>query len=191
MPGRSRFIINFALILGIALLAVMAGWWIARWAAQGEPVVTHPDEQPAGSVPARRAVHLYFSDSQGRFLMAEQRILDQPSDDVRLARQLIELLIRGPEKGGFRTLPADAVIRAVYLNDAGTAFIDFESDAFAAHPGGVGAELLSIYSMVNTLVLNVDRIRSVKFLVGGQESATLAGHVDLQSPFEVDMLWVR
>ena len=73
----------------------------------------------------------------------------------------------------------------------GVAFIDFESEAFDNHPGGVESELLSIYSIVNTLVLNVDDVRSVKFLIGGKEAATLAGHVGLSHPFEADILRVR
>ena len=51
--------------------------------------------------------------------------------------------------------------------------------------------MLTIYSIVNTLVLNMEEIRWVKLLIGGQEAATLAGHVDLSHLFNADMLWVR
>jgi len=37
----------------------------------------------------------------------------------------------------------------------------------------------------------VEAIRTVKFLIGGHEADTLAGHVALREPFEVDMLWVQ
>lgn len=190
MRRRSQAITNLIVFVTAALMAVAVGWWIARRVTQSESVVHNSPEQPERP-PSRRVAHLYFGDAQGHYLMAEQRVLDQPVDDVAFARQLVELLIKGPEKGGSRTLPVDARVRAAYLNDTGTAYIDFEDDAFDGHPGGVGAELLSIYSLVNTLVLNVDHIRSVKILIGGRESVTLAGHADLQTPFEVDMLWVR
>jgi hypothetical protein len=50
---------------------------------------------------------------------------------------------------------------------------------------------MTIYSIVDTLVLNLEQVRQVKFLIGGQEAATLAGHVDLSRPFKADMLWIR
>ncbi|MDA8141508.1 MAG: GerMN domain-containing protein [Desulfobacteraceae bacterium] len=178
------------MITSAALIAVATGWWIAKQVSQPEAPVESTLEAPE-KAPTRRTVHLYFGDAQGRYLVAEQRVVDQPADDVALGRQLVQMLIQGPEKGGSRTLPADAKVRAFFINDPETAVVDFESDSFANHPGGVGCELLSIYSLVNTLALNVERIHLVKILIGGQEAATLVGHVDLQTPFEVDMLWVR
>jgi hypothetical protein len=71
------------------------------------------------------------------------------------------------------------------------AVVDFEEQPFTAHPKGIDAELLSIYSIVNTLVFNMDSVRLVKILIGGREAVTFAGHVDLSHPFAADMLWVR
>lgn len=188
---RRSYQMSKMILLGVAV-AVFAGWWIAKQMAEAPPEQAAVSEQgPSAGPPAKRAVHLYFSDARGRYLVAEQRVVEQPSDDIALARLLIELLIQGPNKEGSRTLPADARLRTLYVTGTGTAYIDFKEDSFAGHPGGVGGELLSIYSMVNTLVLNVEKIRSVKFLIGGREAATLVGHADLQEPFEVDMMWVR
>jgi hypothetical protein len=188
---RRSHLLSKMIPIGVAV-AVFAGWWIAKQMVEAPPErAAVPDQGPSAGPPAKRAVHLYFSDARGRNLVAEQRVVEQPSDDIALARLLIELLIQGPSKEGSRTLPADARLRALYVTGTGTAYIDFMEDSFAGHPGGVGGELLSIYSMVNTLVLNVEKIRSVKFLIGGREAATLVGHADLQESFEVDMMWVR
>ena len=181
----------YLVLLGSALLiAAGVGWYIAKRSAglsgYGPPpaVIETPALQ-------KQAVHLYFGDSQGRFLTAEQRIMDQPEDGVLSGRQMVAALIQGPRNGASRTLPPDARLRSFFITDDGTACVDFEAASFDQHPGGAGAELLSIYSIVNTLVLNVEAIRSVKILLGGQEAATLAGHVDLSHAFEADMLWVR
>jgi spore germination protein GerM len=104
---------------------------------------------------------------------------------------LVEGLIQGPRDIGSRTLPEDTRLRAVYLLNDGTCVLDFAEDAFNNHPGGVSTELLSIYAIVNTLVLNIEAVRSVKILIGGNEAAVLAGHVSLQQPFTANMLWVR
>ena len=59
------------------------------------------------------------------------------------------------------------------------------------HPGGVDTELLTVYSIVNSLVLNIPEIRAVKILINGNESMTLAGHIDLQKPVSANMLLIR
>jgi hypothetical protein len=48
-----------------------------------------------------------------------------------------------------------------------------------------------VYSIVNSLILNVTDIEAVKILIEGQESITLAGHIDLQQPLKANMLLIR
>ena len=59
------------------------------------------------------------------------------------------------------------------------------------HSGGVKSELFTIYSMVDSLVLNIPEIHAVKFLINGKESMTLNGHIDLRFPFKANMLLIR
>jgi hypothetical protein len=189
MAGRSMNITQLALLALAVTAAFLIGGGIARM-IYTTPSAVGAQEAPARS-PGRQVAHLYFADARERHLVAEQRMISHFADDVALSRRLIELLVQGPTQGGSRTLPAGAGLRALFITGAGTVYLDFEAEAFSGHPGGAAAELLSIYSIVNTLVLNVDSVRSVKFLIGGHEAATLVGHVDLQDAFEVDMLWVR
>lgn len=52
--------------------------------------------------------------------------------------------------------------------------------AFAAsHPSGIETESLTVLSICATLHANLPRVTEVRFLVDGQERATLAGHADL------------
>jgi hypothetical protein len=189
LPVWSRSSRTAFLVVGALLVAVGVGWFSARHVSDG------PSSGPAvagQAVPAavKCEIHLYFGDLQGRFLRAEQRVIDRPADDVAFGRQLVEALIDGPQKGGSRTLPEGVRLRAFFVT-GGTAYVDFVSDAFVGHPGGVDTELLSIYAIVNTLVVNVETIREVKILIGGQERPTLAGHVDLQQNFMANMMWIR
>ncbi len=50
---------------------------------------------------------------------------------------------------------------------------------------------MTIYSMVNSLILNIPEIETVRILVEGKEETTLAGHVDLRFPLRANMLFVR
>jgi hypothetical protein len=190
MGRRSHPIVLFTLFCIAIVFAVVLGWYLAdRSAEETETVSNGFDDAPP--VHEKREIHLYFGDLQGRYLTAEQRIVEQSADDVAFGRHILEALLQGPKQGTSRTLPPEADLRAFYIISEGTAYVDFKAGSFHNHPGGVETELLSIYSIVNTLVLNVEKIRSVKFLIGGQEAATLAGHVDLSYPIKADMLWVR
>jgi spore germination protein GerM len=182
---------SLMVFFGIAIIiAVAAGWFLARRSVDlprtGVAVAGY--EGPAMQ---KRQVHLYFGDSNGRYLTAEQRVVEEPADVVSAARSLVQALIQGPLHGGTRTLPQDSSLRSLFVTPEGVAYVDFKADAFEHHPGGVETEMLTIYSIVNTLVLNMEEIRWVKLLIGGQEAATLAGHVDLSHLFNADMLWVR
>jgi spore germination protein GerM len=145
----------------------------------------------AGSPMQTTLVHLYFSDKANHFLMAENRVLKISDDPVFFAKSIIEALIKGPQKGLVRTLPAATAVRAIFVTSEGLCFVDLTSAVSENHPGGIQAELLTIYSIVNSLVLNVPKIKAVKILINGNESMTLAGHIDLQAPFKANMLLIR
>ncbi|MGD8834477.1 MAG: GerMN domain-containing protein [Desulfobacteraceae bacterium] len=189
--GRRWHAILLSTLFGSAILiAVGLGWMLAN--RSGEQLGDVPSGPGYGPRAVEKSeIHLYFGDDQGRYLTAEQRIVDRPGDAVAFGRQILAVLLAGPKQGASRTLPKGAALRAFHILSNGVAYVDFESGSFDDHPKGVATELLSIYSIVNSLVLNVEEIRTVKFLIGGQEAATLAGHVDMSHPFKADMLWVR
>lgn len=136
-------------------------------------------------------VHLYFADPQGCHLSAEKRLLVRHADPVARARGILKALIDGPQSHLTPTLPADSRVRAVFVADTRIAYVDFSSALRENHPGGGQAELLTVYSVVNSLVLNLDDVAAVKLLVDGNECATLAGHVALDNPLNAHMLLIR
>ena len=136
-------------------------------------------------------LHLYFADRENRFLIAEDRAVLHSDEPAELGRIIIKELIRGPREGLMQTIPTGANLRAFYLTQDGTAYVDLTREITEEHPGGVKSELLTIYSMVNSLILNISEINAVKILIGGGESLTLTGHIDLRFPFKANMLLIR
>ncbi len=158
------------------------------------PVREGPGEtlRPVNSKPSQTTLaHLYFSDKQSQFLIAEERTLKHPENPALFARSIVEALIKGPQKGLVRTIPADTRVRAIYITQEGICYVDLNSDVADKHPGGITSELFSIYSIVNSVVLNVPEVEAVKILINGEESETLAGHIDLQVPVKANMLLIR
>ena len=148
---------------------------------------------PGGiSAPTKTSpIHLYFAGRNNYFLMAEQRVILHPDDPADLAHAIVNALIKGPQKSLVKTIPADTRLRALYIIPDGTCYVDLSPAVRENHPGGSKSELLTIYSVVNSLVLNVPEIERVQILIDGNETPTLAGHIDLQLPVKANMLLVR
>ena len=139
----------------------------------------------------RSLAHLYFATKDNLFLTAEERILTKPKDPEEYGQVIIENLIKGPQNGLMSTIPKNTALRAFYIIQDGTAYVDLGIKIKEEHPGGIESELLTIYSIVNSLILNISKIDSVKILIQGHESLTLAGHIDLSFPFTANMLLIR
>ena len=137
------------------------------------------------------AAHLYFADRNNSFLKSELRVVHQPHDPVEFGRAIVQALIKGPQKGLIRTIPVGTELNALYIGPDKVCYVDLSEAVKKKHPGGTNSELLTIYSVVNSLILNVSEIKRVKILIDGNEAPTLAGHINLEFPFKAYMLLIR
>ncbi len=107
------------------------------------------------------------------------------ADPVLRSKQLINALIADPPSPEQRTLPPDATLIEFYLLPDGTAVADFSDTLSTETPSGILSEQMAVDSIARTLAANVDAVRRLKILVHGQETETLAGHLDLTNFFVV------
>ncbi len=141
--------------------------------------------------PDNSVTYLYFANKNNTHLIAQERFLADNKEPAAYGKRIIQNLIKGPKGELMRTVPEDTELRALYVTQDKTAFVDLTEKVRDNHPGGVWSENNTIYSIVNSLVLNIPQIDKVKILVGGSEADTLAGHIDLRFPFKANMLIVR
>ena len=141
--------------------------------------------------PQKSLVHLYFADRDYNFLMSEQRMLLHTDEPTEFAETIIDALIKGPRKQLLRSIPADTDLRAIYITNDSICYVDLSETVREKHPGGCNSEMLTIYSIVNSLILNLPEIEKVKILINGNEAKTLAGHCDLELPLQANMLLIR
>jgi len=132
-------------------------------------------------------VNLYFSDSQAMYLVPEKRKISQiPS----LARQAVIELVKGPESSDFYpTIPEGTQVNEVYIADD-IVYIDLSEEIYKNHPGGSRGELMTVYSIVNTLT-EIPPIKGVQILVEGNEMKSLAGHIDISMPLLREEDWIK
>ncbi len=176
-------------ILGLLVVGVLAGYGIghllkeARQPEQRIPIAVEPELPP-------RDVQLYFADAQGRYLVPEARQIGGCEDDRECIIALLSELVRGSQQGHLPVMPEQARILSVELeNDL--VRVDFSRQLVDHHPGGSLSELLTVYSLVNSLAENFSYLRQLQILVEGQPQQTLRGHVRIDQPVYADFDFSR
>jgi len=182
--GNALFFITVGIVICVAFLHMPVVSWGMN---QVEQNAKSEKEEHSD----RAVVHLYFSDKDNSFLKAETRDLFHSDDPVEFGKNIVEALIEGPRTGLMRTITIDTKLKAFYITKDGTAYVDLSDTIRDAHPGGVKSELFTIYSIVNSLTLNIPEIDTVKILISGKEAMTLNGHIDVRFPFKANMLLIR
>lgn len=151
-----------------------------------------PTKHPplASPLPAKKTsarIDLYFSDPQSDFLAKEARMVrwnkGDPKDQIDV---IVNELIKGPQGDLQQTIPSNVRLRNIVIKKKGVGVIDLSKELSQNHPGGTLAEMHTIYSLVNSLLLNIASLKQVQILVEGQAPETLKGHIDCRNPFDLN-----
>lgn len=171
--------LTLVLIVGI-VLGYIIGWIFQD--SEDESIQTPGFiEEPL----AEREVALYFAEPQGRYLLRETAGISGCEDDRDCVRALLERLIAGPQGKAVPVLPATTRIEGVEL-DNDLVRINFSRHLVDHHPGGSLTELLTIYSLINSLSESFPYLRQLQILVEGEVRHTLKGHVRIDHPIYAD-----
>ena len=151
---------------------------------------TAPTKAPEVA-PDQQASLLVANDTDGS-LVIQVRALPLPADPGARARAILSQLLdlyaapgaAHPVQGG-----ASGVAQVFFLPvpgqkdsqtpDAQLAVVNLTGAFAASHPSGLETETLTVQSICATLRANLPNVTEVRFLVDGQQHATLAGHADL------------
>jgi spore germination protein GerM len=154
--------------------------------ASAEPAAA-PADETAVAVERQINVKLFFQAADRRGLAIEERAVAFSSDLSRQLHAVVEELVKGSRTGLVATLAPETRVLHVFVSARGVAYVDLSKEATAAQPGGSEAELVTVYSVVNSLAANFPAIRRVQILIEDRPTPTLAGHVDLTRPLRPDM----
>ena len=193
--------------LGLVGLVATVGLTAPRWSALLRSPVGPPEAeealpgdavaptgepaQAAAEDPARRiSVRLYFEAKERDGLLSEEREIAFSPDLSRQIRTVVEELAKGPTSELTATLPAGTRVQEVFVQAHGVACVSLSGELASGLPGGSRAELLTVYSIVNTIVTNFPTVSRVQLMVNDQLTSSLAGHVDLSRALPPDMTLV-
>lgn len=185
---------RYSLVAALTICVAAGGVLVYRYLSLQKPALTQDLEAEHGQTAGKAAkalFYLYFSDPEESHLTAENQTFALPNNVVERAKAIVQCLIDGPTEPLTRTVPKATKLLALYVTQQGVAYVDFNRAIAEKHPGGSLTELLSIYSIVNTLCLNIPEIKAVKILIEGREAKTLAGHIDIRYPLRPDLLMIK
>jgi hypothetical protein len=134
----------------------------------------------------KQEVTLFFSDANERFLIPEKRFIPKENGLEQQAQEMVKALLSGSKTGLVNTFPDNAELQSVKMEGGDTLLVNFSESLVANHPGGSTAEMATVYSLTNTLTVNMPAIKKVKILIGGKERESLKGHISLKNPFTMN-----
>jgi len=196
---------NALTVLGLGGLLATVALTAPRWSAllrspsgpieADDPATSEakaPAMDPAAAAQARRiSVRLYFEGDERDGLLPEEREIAFSSDLALQIRTVVEELAKGPQTAGLlATLPEGTRVQEVFVQAHGVACVSLSGEAARGLPGGSRSELLTVYSVVNTVVTNFPAVSRVQLVVSDQLTSSLGGHVDLSRPLPPDMTLV-
>ncbi|NTV50383.1 MAG: GerMN domain-containing protein [Geobacteraceae bacterium] len=150
-----------------------------KYRSSYELPVTPPQQQVEGC----RTVTLFFA-ADGTRLAREARSIEPCDDSNSCLENILDELLSGPVGEFEEAVPAGASVDAVLI-EGDQVTIEFNRTFFDAMPSGSSAEMLAVYSVVNTIAANFPQIKSVKLNVDGNKETVLR-HLDLSDPLQPD-----
>ncbi len=198
-PRQADLLTALGLLGLLAAVSLTAPRWAGALRApavaiEGEeagPEASPPDREPSPAEAARRiSVRLYFEAPERDGLLPEEREVAFSPELAQQLRIVVEELAKGSTTGLVATLPAGTRVLDVFVHAGGVAYVNLSGEAASGLPGGSRAELLTVFSVVNTIVSNFPTTSRVQILVDDRPVDSLGGHVDLSRPLAPDMTLV-
>ncbi|MBC8017899.1 MAG: GerMN domain-containing protein [Verrucomicrobia bacterium] len=180
MPTIRRRKINISLLIPFAIVALVFS--VLIWKKMQASREVRPVPQVAEPAAPRKGVLFFVTD--GVRLVREARELDACGETQECLKDLLDELFSGPVGDLDEALPESSGVKSVRI-EGDLAIVDL-NQAFASDlAAGSSAEMLAVYSIVDTVCVNYPQIARVKLTVEGNEKTQLR-HLDLSDPLPPD-----
>ncbi len=171
---------SFSIIIPFIIIAVVFALlvWKKYRASIPQPQVPQV-QQPA----VAQSAILFFVD-EGSRLGREAREIEPCTDTSECLEDILEELFSGPVGDLNDALPEGALLNSVLI-EGDKVTVDVNSNFVSEMLTGSSAEMMAVYSVVNTVCINFPQIKMVKLNVDGDSKVVLR-HLDLTDPMPAD-----
>jgi hypothetical protein len=186
-PRRDPYFGRYALTVITAAVVVVILGLTAIWyffEAGGATSPTSPLRDLLGKARglAPNQAMLYYT-RDGRQLVGTVTNLGRAETSPgERAQQIVQRLIAGHDSAFLKSpVPRGTQVKSVFVNDT-IAIVNLSKEFIDRMGPSVDDELLAVFSIVNSLLYNIETIEAVQILVEGERVPTARGTVDLESP---------
>ncbi|MBM3335888.1 GerMN domain-containing protein [Candidatus Sumerlaeota bacterium] len=169
------------IVLAIGLFGIWIVFIIREQMGVAQDVLSPlPHAAPIEKVAPTRA-RLFFT-AEGASLVPEMREIEPSGSTYERLCAILDALLRGPQSSGLRSpIPPGVKALGVFIKDD-LVTLNLSSELRDGLRVGGLSEVLCVYSIVDTVLLNCPDLKTVTVLVEGRSIETLRGYVDLTGP---------
>jgi len=180
MAAHPRKKITFSILIPFLVFLLFFSIMIWQKYRSSQEVPVAPSGQ---SGEGSRSATLFFA-AEGTRLAREAREIEPCENETACLESVLDELLNGPVGEYEETVPEGTTVSAVRI-EGNMATIEFSSAFSDGMLSGSSAEMLAVYSVVDTVAVNFPQIQKVKINVDGNEAVVLR-HLDLSDPLEPD-----
>lgn len=188
--------IIYALVL-LALVFFLTSLLIFLKSGEETPTETlkpaNSQESTTGNIEKKvLSVKTFFFSEDSRLMLPTKQV-ELPTSPIEEDnyKAFINLLLQG-EENYIRPVPDGIQLRTLFLiKKKNLLVLDFDENLVTDFPPGTESELEFIYFFVNNICYNFPEIKSVKFMISGNETRTISGHLDIENPFYPDFSYLK
>lgn len=195
-PKRDPYFGRFAFMVAtIALVVIVLGlvfiWYLFQ---SGGPGTTGSNlaklVERTGSLPPNQVILYYTKD--GKQLTGTVADLGTSGmSSTEKAKLIVTKLLEGRDTAFLKsTIPAGTKLKSVFIPN-NIAVVDLSREFMSNLRGGVDSEILAIYSIVDSILTNIDSLDAVQILIDGEKMLTLHGQIDISTPLVMNAAITR
>lgn len=179
--GRFAFLVTTVGVI-ITILGLAFIWYFFQ--AGGTQATTGPLVnifKRGGNLPPNQVL-LYYTKDGKHLVGAVADIGNSSYSPTEKAKMIVTKLVEGKDAAFLRSpIPAGTKVNAVFVTE-NNVIVDLSKEYMNNLRGGLDNELLAVYSIVNSVLYNLENADSVQILIDGKTMLTLGGQVDIESP---------
>lgn len=170
----ARVFLGLVLVIALGIVVL---WWSQREEPVAPSQLAAPETLKSGADEA--LAEFYFPGNGGR-LFVEQRTLPASEGLEEHLSSLLETFLSGPEAEDlYPAFPPEVSLGHTNVTAEGIAYVDLTITGQSTNlPWGSRQEMLAVYGLVDTVLLNLPEIQGVILLRNGEQRSTFGGHLD-------------
>lgn len=180
MEQHKRRRINVSLLIPFLVVAMVFGVMLWKKYRDSREVPVVPQVQPT----LGKSTAVLFFVADGTRLAREARELEQCEDTTACLGEVMAELLSGPVGEFSEALPDGTVVNSVRIEE-NVATLDLNRNFVDALAPGSSAEVMAVYSLVDTVAANFPQLSKVRITVEGGQIPLLK-HLDISEPLSPD-----